>query len=90
MSDKVTSVDLKKLMQSEEVIIGTDKTLKSLKLGKVKKVMVASNCVETVIKSLKHYAKLGNAEFIKLGFANDELGLICKKPFSISVLGFRV
>ena len=87
---KVTSGDLKKLIQTEKVIFGTDRTLKNLKLGKVKKVLVASNCVETVNKSLKHYAKLSNVEFIKLGYANDELGLICKKPFSISVLGFRV
>ena len=90
MAKNVTSTQLKKLLKSENVIIGTNRTLKNLKLGKIKKVMVASNCTEKMEKGLRHYTSLCKAEFVKLSYANDELGLICKKPFSISVLGFKV
>jgi|TARA_Y100000310_G_scaffold75462_1_gene71757 large subunit ribosomal protein L30e len=87
MVKKVTSVEIKNLIKEGNIIFGTERTLKRLKLGKVKRVLVSSNCQERVLKNIKHYAELSKAEFVKLQYPNDQLGLICKKPFSISVLG---
>lgn len=69
-------------------IIGTDRTLKNLKTGKLKKVLIANNCKEEIKKDLEYYAKLANVELINLDIPNDEVGLACKKQFSISVLGY--
>ncbi|MEM3126768.1 MAG: ribosomal L7Ae/L30e/S12e/Gadd45 family protein, partial [Candidatus Woesearchaeota archaeon] len=69
-------------------IIGTDRVLKGLRQNSLKKVFVASNCPQRLSKDIDYYAGLNKVEVIKLIQQNEELGTICKKPFSISVLGF--
>jgi len=86
MTKKTTSADIKKLIKAGNVLIGTDSVIKNLKIGKVSKVMMSSNCPAGIEADITHYAGLSGAEFEKLEFPNDELGIICKKPFSISVL----
>lgn len=86
MGKKISSEDIKKMLKSSKVVIGTEKTIKNLKLGKVQKILVSSDCPLSVEKDIKYYAKLSGAEFFKVDYPNEELGVICKKPFSISVL----
>jgi len=88
MKKKLDSAEIKKMLKTGSVILGTEKTMKNLKLGKVQKVLISSNCPASVENSLNYYAGLTGAELHKLEFPNDELSVICKKPFSISVLAF--
>lgn len=78
--------ELKKVLKGENVIIGTERTLKELKRGNVDKVLVTSNCPAAVEQDIDYYSRLGNVEKVKLPVPNEELGVICKKPFSISVV----
>ena len=82
-------LDIKKLMKTDKAVIGTKRTLKLLKTGQIKKVYVTSNCAEDVKSDLDYYNKLAKFEVINLKYPNDELGTICKKPFSISILGVK-
>lgn len=82
----ITSTEIKKLIKAKNIVIGTERTIKNLKLGKVEKVIISSNCSEKVLNDLNYYAGLSKAETIKVSYPNDELGVICKKPYSISVL----
>ena len=82
----VTSTEIKKLIKERKVIIGTERAIKGLKLGKVEKVLLSSNCAEKTVEDINYYAGLSSIETVKLGYSNEELGTICKKPFSISVL----
>ena len=82
----LTSTEIKKLIKAKALVIGTDRTIKALKSGSVEKIIVSSNCAENVVDDLNHYASLNKTETIKVNYLNDELGVICKKPFSISVL----
>lgn len=89
MTEKVADkeiAEIRKLLKGKGVTVGTKRALKNLKLGKVKRVYLSSNCSEKVSETIQHYAKLSKAEIIHLKYPNDELGLLCKKPFSISVL----
>ena len=86
MAKKISSADIKKMLKAGNVIVGTESTLKNLKLGRVEKVLLCSNCSAKAEKDINYYAALSNAELHKLEYQNDELGVICKKPFSISVL----
>ncbi len=85
-SKKITSAEIKKLLKNRDMVVGTERTIKNLKLGKVDKVIVSSNCPAKVVDDVAYYAALGKAETIKTPYPNEELGIICKKPFSISVL----
>ena len=82
----ITSTEIKKLIKAKKLVIGTKRTIKNLKLGKVEKVLISSNCSESTVNDLTHYERLGKTEIIKVNYLNEELGSICKKPFSISVL----
>jgi len=79
--------ELKKDLKEKNVIFGTERVIKLLKQGKLKKIFVCSNCEEFSLKRIKHYCKIGNIELYQLKESNEEIGVICKKPFSISVVG---
>jgi len=78
--------EIRKLLKEKKIIIGKERTLKNLKLGKISKVYLSSNCQEKTSSAVEHYSRLGKASVTKLKYPNDELGILCKKPFSISVL----
>ena len=80
--------EIKKALQENKVIIGMDRVLKKLRVGKLQKVYLASNCPQIVKEDIKHLGKLHKIEIIEAEKDNEELGIICKKQFSISVLGY--
>jgi len=82
--------ELKEAIKSGKgLVIGTQRTLRKLKMNEVRKVYVSSNCPRDVLDDIEHYSKIHNAQLIKLKENNEELGIICKKPFLISVLGLE-
>jgi large subunit ribosomal protein L30e len=90
MAKKVVAdvvAELKKLLESKKLILGTDETVKFLRQGKVKKIFLASNCSPQVKDDLAQYCKVGNVECVELSQSNEEIGVLCKKPFAISVVG---
>ena len=74
-------------LKSEKIVFGEDRILKLLKLGKLKVVFLSNNMKKDVEDEIENLAKLSKIEIVKLGIPNNEVGVICKKPFSISVLG---
>lgn len=68
------------------VIIGTDKSLKALKRGQAKLVIVSSNCARDTLEDAKHYSKLSNVELRIFDGDSIALGLACGKPFSVDML----
>ena len=78
--------ELKKVLKSGKVLFGTDETLKSLRRGSAKKVFVASDVKPETLESITHYAKLAKVELINLDVPSDEVALLCKKAFPVSVL----
>lgn len=88
MVKKQSSVtDIKKELKTRKIVIGTKIVIKNLRLNKLEKVYIASNCNEISKKELEYYSKLLNIPIITLKQPNDELGVICKKQYSISMLG---
>ncbi|MBS3153394.1 ribosomal L7Ae/L30e/S12e/Gadd45 family protein [Candidatus Woesearchaeota archaeon] len=80
--------ELRDALKEGKIVIGTERTLKKLKKGEVKNVYVSSNCPRKVLEDLEHYCKVFNAKLNKPKETNEELGVVCKKPFSINVLSF--
>lgn len=69
-----------------KVVIGTAKSLKTIKHGQARLVIVASTCVRSTVADIEHYAKLANVPVHVFSGDSRELGLACGKPFMISVL----
>lgn len=71
--------------QSTE-IIGTREVIKAIKNGVVKKVLIASNCPEFIIKQFENM----KSGVVIEKFAGDQsqLGTKVGKPFPIAVVGY--
>lgn len=76
--------EIRKLLGTDKLIIGTERTIKALKKDELAKVIVSKNCSENVRSQLK-----GKAEIVEADENNEELGVLCKKPFRIALLGIK-
>jgi len=76
----------KKIVDEKKIIIGYNRTLKMIKRGEVEKIFLAKNVPENIKKDIEYYQKLGNFEVEVLNYSNEEVGLLLKKPFKISVI----
>ncbi len=85
----VTTDQLRKLIEDRKVTIGTAATTKLLKSDGLKRVLLASNASQATKDALHRYQALTGVDTEELTVPNDELGVMCKKPFSISVLGIK-
>jgi large subunit ribosomal protein L30e len=85
MADMIA--EIKKLTKEKKLVIGADETKKGLKTGKFAKVYLAANCSDTMREDIARYASLGGVDVVDTKLQNTELGDICKKPYSISVMG---
>jgi len=86
----MTSIkDIKKFLEEGKIVIGAKTTLKAMKKGEIKEILLSKNCPEEYEKDFKSYGKISNIKVTKLSYPNDELGAICKKPFSVSVIGIK-
>ncbi len=77
---------LRLLIGSERMVIGSERTLKYLKNGKVEEIYLASNAPEEVVADIEYYAKLANVPVYKLEIDNEELGGFIRKPFKVAVI----
>lgn len=79
--------ELKKLLASNKLVFGSEEALKLLRQGKLERVFLSANCSPIVKSDIESLCKTGNIECVVLTQSNDEIGVICRKPFSISVVG---
>jgi len=78
--------ELRKLAESNKLIIGAERTIKSIRLCKVSVVYITKNITETTKETIEKESALAKIKVMPLDYTNEELGVICKKPFRISVL----
>lgn len=80
--------ELKQALKEKSLVIGKDRTMKRLREGSVKAVFLASNCSNDTKEIIKYYAKFSDVKVVELDIPNTELGSVCKRPYSISVLSY--
>ena len=68
------------------VILGSKRTIQSLKLGKGKLVGMASNIPEDLKEDIEYYAKLSEIPVYTHEGTSVELGSVCGKPFTVGAL----
>ena len=77
---------LRKVLKEEKVIFGNDRCLKELRSGNLKGIFIAKNCPKETKNDLLRWAEINKIKITELDVNNDEVGMICKKPFSITVV----
>lgn len=73
---------LKKVLRTGKVYLGSKRTLKALKKGEVKIVILASNCPKEIKEKIEKF----NVPILTFKGTNMELGAVCGKPFSVTSL----
>jgi large subunit ribosomal protein L30e len=81
------SAEIRKLLAEKRLVIGTARTAKLVRQGKLAKIYLSANCPPKLKSDLNKHCGLGGIECQELSVANEELGVWCKKPFAISVIG---
>jgi len=77
--------ELKKLAGDKKLILGLDRTLKALRKDGLKKIFLSSNCSKQDKETIETNSKLFKVDVDELKISNEELGVVVKKPFSVSV-----
>ena len=82
-----TAVEIRALLADKKLVIGTERTLKLLRQGKLKQVFLAANCADRTKEDIKHFSRLTKTTVKELVYPSEDLGVVCKKLHSISVMG---
>jgi len=75
--------DIKDAIKAGKLLIGTRSVMKNLKAKKLKTVVGASNCPETLVRDIKRYG----TEPVIIKGNSSKLGELCGKPFNILLAG---
>ncbi len=81
--------EVRAVLESGKAVLGSDRTLKMLRQGKLQKVFLASNAPRQVQGDVAQHGAVARVPVVTLPVKNEELGTLCKKPFPISVIGVR-
>eukprot|EP00741_Cyanophora_paradoxa_P007647 tig00001164_g7396.t1 len=74
------------VMKSGKTSLGYKSTLKSLRNGKAKLVIIANNCPPLRKSEIEYYAMLAKTGVHHYSGANTDLGTACGKYFRVSTL----
>ena len=80
---------IKNAIDSGKITIGTDTTLKYMKVDKLDSAIIATNCPEDIRHDIEKAAKLSKSKIHTFNGTSIELGACARKPFSITVLGLK-
>ncbi|MBW3019176.1 ribosomal L7Ae/L30e/S12e/Gadd45 family protein [Candidatus Woesearchaeota archaeon] len=79
--------ELKKLMASDKLVFGSERTIKMLRDKGIKKVFLSSNCEENKKEMVMHLCKINGVPVEQLDKSAEDIGVVCRKPFSVSIIG---
>lgn len=69
-----------------KVILGSNKSIQAIKLGNGELVVIAANAPKDVKEDIGIYSKLSEIPVYTFEGSSVELGSICGKPFTVTVL----
>ena len=69
-----------------KVILGSNKSIQAIELGNGELVVLAANAPKTLKEDVEVYSKLSEIPVHVFDGSSVELGSVCGKPFTVSVL----
>ncbi len=85
----MTNQELRDAINNKNVIIGTKRTIKYLKIKAVKLIILANNCPENIRNDIDQYSKLADVKVETFDGAGKQLGIFCGKPFAINTIAIK-
>jgi len=78
---------VKSLVRGGKVVIGYRRSVKLLKIGRLRAIVVAQNSPSSVVVDVKYYASLGGTPVIVYRGSSTDLGALLGRPHPVSVIG---
>ncbi|MEM5793380.1 MAG: 50S ribosomal protein L30e [Candidatus Aenigmatarchaeota archaeon] len=86
-------MDIKKVIKDavkdKRVIIGYNRVMREIKTKKPRMVVTANNIPRNRLENIIYNAKIAKVEVFEYPDDSLNLGLICGKPFTVSVLAIK-
>lgn len=81
--------ELKRLLKENKLVLGTKVTLKKMRESEspLSQVYLARNCPQDVKDEIAHYAALSEVPVEETDLTNEDIGVLCKKSYLVSVVG---
>ncbi len=77
---------IKEAIKKGKVILGFRESLKAIKNGKAKEIVIAENIPENLREVIEYNAKIGKIKIEVFNGSSVELGRLCGRPFPVSTL----
>eukprot|EP01015_Nassula_variabilis_P019940 TRINITY_DN341_c0_g1_i8.p3 TRINITY_DN341_c0_g1~~TRINITY_DN341_c0_g1_i8.p3 ORF type:complete len:129 (+),score=29.61 TRINITY_DN341_c0_g1_i8:104-490(+) len=74
------------VMRSGKVVLGFKSTVKSIRNGKAKMVLVSNNCPSLRKSQIDYYCMLGKIKVLPFIGTNNDLGTACGKLHRVSIM----
>jgi len=78
--------DIQAAVKSKNAIIGYRESVKSLKTGEARMVIIASNIPESMSEDMKRNAKAAGISLEVFDGSSRDLGTACGKPFPVAAM----
>ncbi|UCC34124.1 MAG: 50S ribosomal protein L30e [Candidatus Bathyarchaeota archaeon] len=76
-------------IRTGKVLIGAKSALESVKTGKARLIIVATNCPQKTREDIAYYCGLSDIPLIAYNGTSVDMGAVCGKSFMVSVLTLR-
>ncbi len=73
-------------IETGEVVLGSNQTIKLLKLGRPQLVIMAANCPAEIREDIEYYAELAEIPVFVYPGTSRELGDVCGRPHVVASL----
>ena len=79
--------EVRKLLPTKHLLLGERRVMKFALEGKLKKVFLAKNCKDTLKRDVLRAQALSGLAVEELNVTNEEVGVACKKPYAVAIIG---
>ena len=81
--------EIQSAIKSEKAIFGYRSTIKFIKTGSPRLIVMARNTPDSMRKEIEHNTKVGNTKVEVFEGSSKELGVVCGKPFPVSTITIK-
>jgi large subunit ribosomal protein L30e len=78
--------EIQDALKGQKAILGYRQSIKFIKLDEPKLVVIAKNIPESMKKEIEHNAKVSNVRMEVFEGSSKDLGVICGKPYPVSIV----
>lgn len=73
-------------VKTGKVIFGAESAIKNAQTGKARLIVISANCPAEVRGDIEYYGRLSGVNLVVYKGTSIDLGMACKKPFTVSAL----